>query len=457
VDWTPLGGTNPAPGSPEDVRNLAHLLRGVQRDADAAADRLRVIKNQAGQGIWTGLAANAFRENLATILPDLERLAESHGLASSVLFDFAVKLDYAQGLARDALYAARIATDRCHNADQEIAEARGSVQSRFHRLQQAEQDLHRVQSDQLHATAAGDLAAHMQYMHEVDLKRSLRRSAATALEEARHRQALAEQAKVIAAKHLEEAQRLAKMAAGLHTDASQYVARRLRDAADVHLQDKPWYEKFADTVVDTVKRVAANPIFTQLADALEELGTLMMVVGVVAAIIAAVIFTPAVGLLVLGAMSTAAGAVSFAGTAIGFAVGKRSLGQLAWAGIGILPGGKHIHEWGGLIKRSINFKDARRVTGFFRQFHVAERVEPSGLAKALKIDPQTYFRIDTARGIGVEGLKIGHETVEIFSEEDSPVELTKDIHASLTNLDQFDEAQNLFEDMGIERPLGDKR
>lgn len=418
VDWSALGG-NPVPGSVPAVRDLACLMRDIQRDAESALDRLLVIQDQAGEGIWTGVAADEFRADLAAALPDLRRLAQSHGDAGRALFDYAQKLEEAQRLARDAASAATVAVDRRNHAEHDIKDAGEEVGRRAGRVDQLDRDFHQAQL-RLNLTA-GDLAAQMRLEEEIERNRQMRSSAWQAVAEAKARKGAAEKAKALAEEHLREAQRLAQQAGSIRADGGQHVARRINDAADAGIVEKPWYEKAVDAVVDTVKKVASSPAFSRFLDVLDSLSEVVFIVGTVAAIVVAVAtLNPALGFAVFGATTAIVKGieiVALAGKTLAWSVGARPGKELLIDALWVLVPGKvdKVVKWGGMIKRSINVRDARRVTGFFRQFHAAPRPP---------IGAESFFRVKTGVDIFRGSLEIGKD-INILGK--NPVELTHEI------------------------------
>jgi hypothetical protein len=156
---------------------------------------------------------------------------------------------------------------------------------------------------------------------------------------------------------------------------------------------------------------------------------------------------------------TIIGMVAFGGTVAMAIAGKKTLGDVLRAGVEVLPGGKAIRKWGPLIKRSINYADPRRVKGFFGEFSAAPRF-PGWLDQKLP-NPQAFFRIKAGYQISVEAFEIGENTGDLIEASIAPLDqasaLVEDIGESLNNLDQHQEAEELFEEMEIQRPGGSSR
>lgn len=106
--WDLVGG-NPAPGDPEWIRTQAATLGRIAEDAGDCQQQLNGIYGRWGPSDWTGIAADAFRDHLGNIIPDLSKATASYGAASSALGTFADTLSELQTTAQRALARARTA------------------------------------------------------------------------------------------------------------------------------------------------------------------------------------------------------------------------------------------------------------------------------------------------------------------------------------------------------------
>jgi hypothetical protein len=79
--------------------------------------------------------------------------------------------------------------------------------------------------------------------------------------------------------------------------------------------------------------------------------------------------------------------------------------------------------------------DARRATGLIRQLH-AEPRPPLGA--------ESFFRVKT-------GVAVSHELINSVCEFGNPFALTHEITSTLDDAGHYQEAEELFEDMGIQR------
>src|SRR5438874_2074292 len=91
--------------------DLAPVTLFVDIESLVALGHLELIHSKCGEGIWTGIGADAFRDELSQAIPDLRKLATSHDEAQRALYDYAALLDQAQALARSAADVASTAAD----------------------------------------------------------------------------------------------------------------------------------------------------------------------------------------------------------------------------------------------------------------------------------------------------------------------------------------------------------
>jgi hypothetical protein len=114
-DWSPLAGSNPIPGRPEAMHELAGRMESTRSIIDTQVGR---ISGFDADGFWTGDAADQFREQKGDLPEKLQMLAERYRRAAGALRTYAPELDEAQQMARRALADARQA-----EADMQRAEA----------------------------------------------------------------------------------------------------------------------------------------------------------------------------------------------------------------------------------------------------------------------------------------------------------------------------------------------
>ena len=121
--WDLVGG-DPAPGDPNWIVEQAQFLRTIGGDATQSREQLAAIGTNWSNSDWAGLAAEAFRSGLgSTVLPDLQKMSDSYGLASSALASFAAELSELQSAARTNLTRAQEAQSALGGANQQIGGA----------------------------------------------------------------------------------------------------------------------------------------------------------------------------------------------------------------------------------------------------------------------------------------------------------------------------------------------
>ena len=115
LDWRPLAETDPVPGDPERVRELAARYARAASFAGEQASAVRRVEQAAhgdGAARWDGVAAEAFRARVGELPRDLDQVAARHQRVAMALLDFAPALESAQRGARLALTRARDAQVR---------------------------------------------------------------------------------------------------------------------------------------------------------------------------------------------------------------------------------------------------------------------------------------------------------------------------------------------------------
>lgn len=115
TDWSPLAASDPIPGDPARVGELADHLADVAASVRARAATLASIDTGS---VWDSPAAAVLIELQSALLPDLDAIATRYDTVSSALRDFKTELEAAQGELDLALGRAREA-----QADLEAATA----------------------------------------------------------------------------------------------------------------------------------------------------------------------------------------------------------------------------------------------------------------------------------------------------------------------------------------------
>jgi hypothetical protein len=415
VFWEALGG-DPAPGDVDTVRQVAYAFRGVEEDAGAAADRIAGLLNRSGAAVWTGPAADAFRERLARTLPDLRRLAESHGLADRAMLAYADHLDRAQPQARSAAFRATTARQEQDRGDRQLQAARAET-GRLTTAAAHAAGLARTSRLQACAptVALADPAEQVRLQQQAAEDETYRRRKEAAVAEARQRQSAAARAVEQAQAELIAARRLGAQIAELHENAGRDVVRRLGEASAAGIRNRSPLRRWWDDRVEDLREITATPQFHNFVEILSVASDVLAVAAMVAA------FVPGLGTAAAGVLLGASAGLAI--TAAGLTVLARLFGNArtsdavlavaaAVPGVRLLAkGGRLLKEGlplGGKLKRALNYDDARRATGFLRQFTAAPKPTTDGLFKlpVRILGPERYFKLTTALDVANAAKKV---------------------------------------------------
>jgi RHS repeat-associated protein len=291
ADWSVLDRTDPAPGTPAGVRQLARRLQDEARRVQDAVSRLQGVANGTDTLRMAGDYAAGYRTALAELPPELRRLDRAYGAAGTALDRFAGSLEEARTRAATAL-------NRGTDADS--------------RYQGALNELRALLPDGRQAVLLGG----------VNLNSWTLDTATLGLDESVRAQVRSAGARARSADDdLDAARRLADEAARLRADAERRCEQELDDAGDP-IADKPWYEKAWDVVSAPFRSWDA---FVDLCR------DVALVVGVVALFVSG----PLGWALV--AVAVAAAAVAFSDDVGRYARGEIGLGELGLSALGVIP------------------------------------------------------------------------------------------------------------------------
>lgn len=158
-DWSPLAASDPCPGDPDTVHDLAMTYRHTALEIEAQARRLQRISDVDD---WKGEAAEKFREAAGDLAEQLAKSQQRYAEVQSAVQAWVHPLRVAQQKSADALAAAKDAerhmnatagnlldgvkdpTDAQKQAQSDRAKAHGAATSA---LDKARQDLHNAVSD----------------------------------------------------------------------------------------------------------------------------------------------------------------------------------------------------------------------------------------------------------------------------------------------------------------------
>ncbi|MFF2376351.1 DUF6531 domain-containing protein [Streptomyces xiamenensis] len=288
-DWSPVGmDSDPTPGDPERVEELADKLLAFADDVAEAQDKLRNLMGDGLLDSFVGETANAFGEQMEDVPPNLAKLHESHELAGEALAAYWPKLRQAQADADRALEDAVEAQSDLTSAESWLATAASSLETA---------------QDEAEPPDEGEVRAEVR----------------RALTDAENDHEDAQSAVTGAQGRLDAAKLLAQQAKEAREEAASLCVSDLRTASDAGIKNKRWWEKVVDWVADnwdTIVQVA------------QIIGT---IVGIAALFIG--------GPLIAGILLAVA-LVALADTLVKYSKGEASLWDVGFAVLDVLPGGR---------------------------------------------------------------------------------------------------------------------
>ncbi|RKN40048.1 DUF6531 domain-containing protein [Streptomyces hoynatensis] len=306
-DWSPVDlDSDPAPGEPDAIRELADSLQTFADDVGEALGKIRGMASDGALLEWAGLSADRFREEFDGVPGNLTKLQTSYDLCAHALQGYWPQLETAQGMADRAL-------ERALAAQSDLSVAQG-------RLGDAEDWVGRAGAEAERLRTEGEREG-----AEPPDENAVR--AATRDHQAAQAAAAAAQSQVDDAEgRLEAARQLAREALGLREEAARTCARSIDEASDAGIHNRSWWENLVrwisdawDTIVAICKVIVAV------------LGVVVMIIG---------------GPLAL--VVVAAAAVVLADSLIKFAQGKGSFLDVAFAALDCIPGMRGLTTLGGL-------------------------------------------------------------------------------------------------------------
>lgn len=288
-DWSPVDmESDPTPGDPDRVEELADKLLAFADDVADAQDKLRNLMGDGLLDTFVGETADAFGEQMEGVPPNLVKLNESHELAGQALATYWPKLRQAQ-----------------QDADRALADA-----------VEAQEELSSAQS--WLETAASSLETAQEAAEPPD-EGEVRAEVRRALTDAENDHGDAEAAVSSAQGRLDAAKLLAQQAKEAREEAASLCVSDLRTASEAGIRNKKWWEKAVDWIADnwdTIVQVA------------QIIGT---IVGIAALFIG--------GPLIAGILLAVA-LVALADTLVAYSKGEASLWDVGFAVLDCIPGGR---------------------------------------------------------------------------------------------------------------------
>lgn len=446
MSWTALG-ENPVPGEVDAVLRVASTLGGVGEQAELITGRLRALDAGTGPQIWRGEAADAFRDLLAKIGPNLVTLATSHREAQDALRGYATALGDAQAQAGRAESDAEAAVVDRSAADTRRSQASADASAADSVARTAQLRILEAQAKQAVTVDPAYHASLQQYQQQVGAQRTQAQSRAA---DARRRESAAASDKAAADARLAAAKKLAHQAEQIRDDAARTAVRRLDDAGAPGIAHDGFFKRAWNGLNNTLRDITAGPAFASWMNIISDVGEVLGAIGTVLAFIPGAQPFAAAFLLTGAAFKGAA----FLGTWLAHHYGNASTGQVLGRaldfGLSAIPGLKalkalkeakkaaeagkvvtgltrsgEVAKLGGKIKRAIWYDDARKATGVLRTFDAAEKFSGKTLKYLDKvhIDPKTAFRVKTVtdtvlltRKIEKSGESLGAKSLEIVKD-----------------------------------------
>jgi YD repeat-containing protein len=309
TDWHVLDlDRDPTPGDPIQVQGFARRIHDFADDVGTALRSIRGLSGDSAVQAWTGLSGDEYRRHFDDIPGELNKLERSYRLCGDAVAAYGPKLQQAQGDADRALEQGRQTRADLNAAHSQLASAnawveRANVQSLEYQEAGRRQDVPPPDPDQMRAATRNATQA-----------QASQRSAQSAVDSAQAR--------------LDAAKQLAEQARGLRDDAANTAKRAIGEASDAGIQNKKWYEKAVDWVVDHWDEIVA---VCKVVVAV--LGVIVMIIG-----------GPLAWVLLAAAL------VVLADTILKYMQGKASLWDVCFAALDCIPGFKGLTTAGGLLK-----------------------------------------------------------------------------------------------------------
>ncbi|MCE3552388.1 hypothetical protein LWC33_13065 [Pseudonocardia sp. RS11V-5] len=437
MSWEALGG-NPVPGDPGVALRLASTYGEVCDQAEQITSRLRALDGGSGPEVWRGQAADAFRDKLAKIGPDLITMATHYRQASEALRDFARSLDEAQAAARraesdagSALIDRDAAASRRDTANRDARTADGTALFADGKIVAA-----RAQAAIAAPLDPTYQAAMQDWERRVAAQRDAARSQAA---DARRRAGAAASEAAQAQARVEAAKRLAAQAEAVRDDAARTAAARIKAADAPGYDDRGLWEKAWDAATTPVRidrlLSGADDFFRDLTSSatfqswLNIFSTVGDIVGTVGTVLSWFSFIPGVGPIAAAMIitSVALKGLAFLGTLLSVRYGNASWSQVAGRGVDLGFSALGLRGLGA-IKAAKGLSDAGKPSNWIvrdiqsapSQYRKLTNPEEA-IGRSLDIGSKGYIRASAAFRTGGKAVDAGFEL------RDGWTDLQKDI------------------------------
>lgn len=315
------------------VRGIAWKFGDAAVQAEHLSSRIERIGGATGPQVWEGLAAEAFRQMLDSLKPEVIRFACSHRAAEDALRTYAAALDVAQRQAQDAHGSAGRWIKERESAECLAQQAASEAANHDTRARiYADNAREATARKLLHLFDPGYCAELDRYIAEMERGRCHEAARAA---DARHRQLAARSVQSTAQAQVNAAEMLGAQAAQLRDDAARRAASRLEDAATPG--PSIWKQIGSVALLPFKIREAILDFFERHLQAIDDLSTALSVLAIVLA------FVPGVGQVaaaVVGTVALGLAVFQLALTLRAVTKGRKDLSDLAKAALGVVPGVK---------------------------------------------------------------------------------------------------------------------
>ncbi|UED86109.1 DUF6531 domain-containing protein [Streptomyces profundus] len=306
-DWSPVDlDTDPTPGDPDDVRELASDLREFSDDVGEALGKIRGLASERAVLDWAGLSADTFRREFEGVPDNLTKLEDSYALCADALDGYWPTLQTAQGMAGRAL-------DRAISAQADLLSAQSALSDAEDWVGRAGDEAERLREEGRRDNVEPP---------DEDTVRNATRDHRAAESAATAAQGRVDDAQ----ERLSAARQLALEAREMREEAARVCAQGVDEASDAGIQNRKWWQKAIDwvtdnwdTIVDIAKAIVAV------------LGIVVMIIG-----------GPLAWIVLAAAL------IVLADTLIKYAKGEAGLLDVAFAALDCIPGMKGLTTLGGL-------------------------------------------------------------------------------------------------------------
>ena len=119
-DWSQFGG-DPVPGDLYEIKREINLIAQNLTNEKTLLNFSRGVHNQGSQIVWQGFSAEKFKNELSTMIPDLERVLDSNQFLLDTLQNYKNNLEELQNAATTQHAAAVVAQEQVRQAQLQVS------------------------------------------------------------------------------------------------------------------------------------------------------------------------------------------------------------------------------------------------------------------------------------------------------------------------------------------------